>query len=261
VYIYEIVLPGTWLDYEDKDWSWKIEGLLRHLEGQFYEANLTMNMFLHSLQVNKPKHSKEQWDADSQRRIEIRQLVEEKYGGRFNHENWESVQSETEILFKREQWQAGRLPREFEHNQPFIYARSFLYAIDSFDKFLKVLSATDGVPSEISTQYDELGKAFPALRGVRNTAQHMEDRARGLGAGTNPKPLDLKPIDNNMVKAPGGVLMLNCLNGTKYGNTMADGHYGEVDVSPSSMDALHAIFQQVIALFKWKGSQRHLPSL
>jgi len=261
VYIYEITLPGTWLDYEDRDWSWTIEGLLRHLEGQFYEANLSMNMFLHSLQSNKPNHSMEQWEADSRRRNEIRQMVEEKYGGRFKHENWEAVHNETEVIFKREQWQAGRLPREFEHNQPFIFARSFLYAIDSFDKFLKVLSKTDGVPNVITTLYDEFGKAFPDLRGVRNTAQHMEDRARGLGAGRNPQPLDLKPVDNQMVKASSGALMLNCLNGTKYGNTMADGHYGEVDVSPPSMEALHSIFQQVLTSFKWKGSQRHLPSL
>jgi len=42
-----------------------------------------------------------------------------------------------------------------------------------------------------------------------------------------------------MVSAPnGGLLILNSLNGAKYGSTMADGHYGEVDVSPESMERL-----------------------
>lgn len=48
MYIYEIVKPGTWLESEDREWSWEIEGILRSLEGQFYEANLALNMFLHT---------------------------------------------------------------------------------------------------------------------------------------------------------------------------------------------------------------------
>ena len=89
----------------------------------------------------------------------------------------------------------------------------------------------------------------------------MEDRSRGLGAGRNPKPPELKPIDNQIIKAEGGALVLKCLNGTKYGNAMADGHYGEVDVSPESMSALCEIFQDVLDAFSWKGSKSHLPSI
>ncbi|MGD6735326.1 hypothetical protein ACP5PY_02660 [Photobacterium leiognathi subsp. mandapamensis] len=55
--------------------------------------------------------------------------------------------------------------------------------------------------------------------------------------------------------------MLNCLNGTKYGNTMADGHYGEVDVSPASMEALRSVFQRLLEAFPWKGPKVHLPSV
>jgi hypothetical protein len=108
--------------------------------------------------------------------------------------------------------------------------------------------------------YTRFSIAFPHLRGVRNSSQHMEDRSRGLGAGRNPKPLELKPIDNGLIKSEGGALVLNSLNGTKYGNTMADGHYGEVDVSPASMEALNAIFQDILNAFTWKGSKCHLPS-
>ncbi|WP_419207036.1 hypothetical protein ACN08N_19845 [Photobacterium leiognathi subsp. mandapamensis] len=92
----------------------------------------------------------------------------------------------------------------------------------------------------------------------------MEDRSRGLGAGRRgqpPQPLELKPIDNGMVKSENGALMLNCLNGTKYGNTMADGHYGEVDVSPASMEALRSVFQRLLEAFPWKGPKVHLPSV
>tara|TARA_R110002167_G_C12469549_1_gene633507 strand:- start:100 stop:732 length:633 start_codon:yes stop_codon:yes gene_type:complete len=205
-------------------------------------------------------HSKEQWEAESNRRSEIQREVEKKYDNTHDHEIWDEIRLETEIIFKREQWQLGKLPREFQHNQAFMHARAFLYALDSFDKFLNVLKKQTNVPSALEEMYTRFGIAFPHLRGVRNSSQHMEDRSRGLGAGRNPKPLELKPIDNGLIKSEGGALVLNSLNGTKYGNTMADGHYGEVDVSPASMEALNAIFQDILNAFAWKGSKCHLPS-
>jgi hypothetical protein len=165
------------------------------------------------------------------------------------------------VTFKREQWQAGRLPREFEHNQAFMHARSFLYALDLFDKFLNVLKSQPNAPEKIPELHERFGASFPDLRLVRNTVQHMEDRSRGLGAGRNPKPLDLRPVDNQLIKAEGGALILNCLNGTKYGNTMSDGHYGEIDVSPESMKSLCSIFQEVLDSFEWKGPKNHLPNI
>jgi len=49
-----------------------------------------------------------------------------------------------------------------------------------------------------------------------------------------------------MIHAPGGVLALNNLNGSRYGSTMNDGHYGEVDVSPESMEKLRCILGDVL---------------
>lgn len=261
MYIFEITKPGTWLATDDREWSWEIEGILRNLEGQFYEANLALNMFLHTITRDRSHSSSEQWETDANRKAEIRREIESKYGEPYAQGDWDEVQFHTEVAFKREQWQAGRMPREFEHNQAFMHARSFLYALDLFDKFLNVLVSQPGVPEVISVVYEKFGASFSDLRQVRNTAQHMEDRSRGLGAGRNPKPLDLKPIDNQMIKSDGGALVLNCLNGTKYGNTMADGHFGEVDVSPESMEALRSIFQEILDSFEWKGPKSHLPSI
>ena len=261
MYVFEITKPGTWLESEDRDKGWKIEQLLRHLESQFYEANLALNLFISFLNRKRQTDPREQWEADANRRSEISRQLEQKYSSNTSREVWDQLHFETEVVFKREQWQKGRLPREFEHNEGFIYARAFLYALDAFDKFLSVLSKEDGVPEAITGLHGQLGEQFADLRGVRNTAQHLEDRARGLGAGRNPRPLDLQPIENQMINAPnGGVLMLNCLNGTKYGSTMADGHYGEVDVSPDSMGKLQGIFQEVLNAFHWRGPKQHCPS-
>ncbi|MGD6735322.1 hypothetical protein ACN08N_19815 [Photobacterium leiognathi subsp. mandapamensis] len=167
MYIFEIVKPGTWLESEDRDWNWEIEGILRSLECQFYEANLALNMFLHTLQRDRTSPSTEQWEADANRRSEIRREVEQKYENPYDHSVWDEIHLETGIIFKREQWQSGKLPREFEHNQVFMHARAFLYALDSFDKFLRVLKNQSKVPPKVSELHDEIGTCFPDLRGVR----------------------------------------------------------------------------------------------
>lgn len=262
MYVFEIITPGTWLDGEDRTWSWKVENLLQSLKSQYFEANLALNLFIAASSTRPSFAEPDNWKRDSQRRREIRQEIEREYGGFTGHEHWDDIHFETEVRFKREKWSNGGQPREFEHNLPFVYARAFLYALDSFDKFLGVLSREEGVSVVVAQLHAQISEAFPDLRGVRNTAQHLEDRSRALGAGRNPKPLDLKPVENKMVNAPnGGVLILNSLNGSKYGSTMADGHYGEVDVSPESMERLQNILQNTLELFKWHGPKQHEPSV
>lgn len=262
MFVFEITTPGTWLDYEDSDWSWRIQNQLRSLESQFFEANAALNLFFHSRAVRPSFANRDNWERDSERRSEIQRAVEQERGVTMSCDDWEAIRFETEIRFKREQWSNGRVPREFEHNHPFMYARAFLYALDAFDKFLGVLAKESNVPAPIAAFHAQIVKAFPDLRGVRNTAQHLEDRARGLGSGREPKPLDLKPIANNFINAPGGgVLVLNSLSGTRYGSTMSDGHYGEIDVAPEAMQHLQAILEGVLQSFKWRGPRQHAPSV
>ena len=260
MFIFEIITPGTWLDSDDRDWTWRIEGQLRSLGSQFFEANAALHLFA-SAQATRPSFpGREMWERDSQRRAEIQRLVEQELSGLMSHENWETIHFESEVRFKREKWANGGIPREFEHNLPFIYARAFLYALDAFDKFLGVLAKEPNVPPRVAQLHEQIATNFPDLRGVRNSSHHLEDRSRGLGAGRNPQPLELKPISNNLINAPGGALVLNCLNGSKYGATMADGHYGEIDVSPESMQRLQSVLQELLSLFRWRGPKQHAPS-
>jgi len=259
MFVFEIVVPGTWLDYEDQNWSWEIEGQIRNLQSQFFEANAALNFFMRTQRMKPSFVNPETWEHDSQRRQEIQQIIELERAGKSTHDKLNEVRFEVEVRFKREQWSSGRMPREFEQSAPSLYARAFLYALDAFDKFLAVLSKSKNIPVELIKLHQRMALAFPHLRAVRNSVQHLEDRARSLGVGG--KPLDLKPINNNLVNAPGGgVLILNCLNGSSYGSTMSDGHYGEVDVSPESMTKLQDILQAVLQVFKWKGPRQHAPS-
>ena len=261
MFVFEIVTPGTWLDCDDIDWTWRVQNQLRSLESHFFEANAALNLFVNAQSIRPSSASRENWERDSQRRSEIRHTLEQERGGSQSGRDWDGIQFETEVRFKREKWSNGEVPRAFENNLPFIYARAFLYALDAFDKFLCTLMKEVNIPDEVAIYHAQIAEVFPNLRGVRNTAQHLEDRSRGLGAGRNPKPLDLKPIQNGLINAAGGgVLALNCLNGSRYGSTMSDGHYGEVDVSPESMKRLQQIFEGIVQSFRWRGPKQHAPS-
>lgn len=257
--IYEITTPGTWLDYEDHEWTHEIDSLLYGLKSQFYDANIALNLFLSDREISRKHVHGTDWEANHQRKMELRTLVEQELG-RPSHDGWEDVSFEVDLRFKREKWASGQVPREFEHGLPFIHARAFLQALDMFGKLLKVLSEQPNVPVPLKDFPQQFDAAFPHLRAVRNSVQHLEDRSRGLGAGSKPKPLDLQPITNSMIHAPqGNVLALNNLNGSRYGCTMADGHYGEVDVSAESMEIIQKLLQGTLDAFKWRGTKHHQP--
>ncbi|MCE9931933.1 hypothetical protein, partial [Obesumbacterium proteus] len=175
------------------------------------------------------------------------------------YEDYGKVLAEVDVRLQKEKWSKGIVPVKHRHRFVFLYAKSFLYALDTIDKFLKVLSEENGAPEIIKKLHAKFGDDFPDLRGVRNSAQHLEDRARGLGAGKLPKPLQLQPVDNGFVVAPQGALMLSNLLGTKLGYTMANGYYGEVDISEESMSKITSILQEVFNSFTWKGAPQHLP--
>ncbi|MEY4730897.1 MAG: hypothetical protein RL020_2055 [Pseudomonadota bacterium] len=257
MFVFDILIPGTWLDYDDRDWAWNIQNQLESLKDQFFQANVALNLF-NSVSSIQPAFSKAgDGLSDFLQRSEIQRVVEKEHEGFSSDE----IEFETKVRFNREKWTSGRVPREFEHVLPFIYARTFVYALDAFGKFLEVLGKEANVPEKIVELHEQFVADFPYLRGVRNTAQHLEDRARGLGAGKAPKPLDLQPITNNIINAPdGGVLVLGNLNGSRYGSTMSDGHYGEIDVSLKSMRSLQKILLEVIQSFKWHGPKEHAPS-
>lgn len=200
MYIFEIVIPGVWLDYEDREWAFKTQGQLDFLKSHFFTANAALNLFVNAQSIEPSFPTSDSWLRDSQRRSEIQSDIERERGRCGSREAFEKIRIETDIRFKREKWSNGSKPREFEHGLSFIYARAFLYALDAFDKFLGVLAKQEHIPDQVSKLQAQFLAAFPNLRQVRNTAQHLEDRSRGLGVGR--KELELKPISNGAIHAP-----------------------------------------------------------
>lgn len=260
--IYEIVQPGDSLNLANQQSAWELESVLRSLKDEFYEANLALNLFLNSCGIDVA-YSYDDFEVRVERQSEIRKEIEAKrgVGNSFDFELSREIDFETDIIYKREKWHEGHVPKEFQRKLVFTYAKNFLYALDAFGKFLKVLSENTHAPSDIAVIYKEFTRAFPDVTGIRNTTQHMEDRVRGLkGMGENKKPISLQPLDNGLINSPTGALVFNSLLGTKYMSIMADGNCGEVDVSPHSMTKLQDIFQRTLDAFSWTGSKRHFPA-
>lgn len=255
MWIFELVRPGTWLELPDQDNKMDIETILLYLQTEFFEANLALNLFSQAIQ-RLPVPSQDEWEAVNRRRSEIRQALE----AELENSDQGEISFQTDVILKHEQWQNGKVPSLFENRKVFIYAKAFLSALDTFGKFLGVLEGISGVPAEeISSIHVDFNQHFPDLRKVVNSNRHKEDRSRGLGVSKNSKMV-LQPIQNDFIHAPaGGVLLLDTLNGSRYGNTTADGIYGEVDVSRDSMEKLQSILQRIYNSFSWKGAREHLP--
>ncbi len=54
--------------------------------------------------------------------------------------------------------------------------------------------------------------------------------------------------------------MLNALNGNRFGCTMSDGHYGEVEISPQALQLLSTLLHEVLQCFQRRGPVQHAPS-
>lgn len=259
---FELQFPGTWIELPDQQAAWEIQTQLSLVEGAFAEATIALILFEQSQRDATAHQSREDWEADAQRRSELSCAIESEErapGVWFDPVQWDQTRERVERQLMHEKWERGILPRQLRHHIPFIYAKSFLYAADRIGKVLARLAERADLPADAQGACKEFYTSFPSLREVRNSAQHVEDRARGLGKAS--KPLDLKPIENSMISAPGGsALVIDSLNGNHFGATMADGHYGEVEVSAASLATIRQHIEAVHEALPWRGPRRLFPT-
>ncbi|MEO4174595.1 hypothetical protein [Acinetobacter pittii] len=233
-----------------------MESLIEHLISSFFEANHILILFKKCFpredEVNELSD-----EVKTSLKERLRTLIER------DHPEYDSSTVEHLInlnlpLFeKRYRWKEGELPRSFKRNLPHFYAKSFVFALDNFQKSLKVISLIPNLPNhlEIERILKEFDGHFIHLRGVRNSAHHMEDRIRGLGPynkrlGKKEK-IKPKPIDEHGIKADGGAMLINCLLNNNYSFTNDDGSLGKVEISELSMSVFQKCLQQLLNSFKW----------
>lgn len=259
-HIVELTYPGTWLKDTDRDWARDVELVLGQISSLVAEAALALSLFEQALMELAATHSQRQKGPTSGPRPNGLQEVIER--GEVDLSSGAAELrwiGETERETRRAAWRTGQLPDSYRHHLPFVYARSYLFAMDRLDRLVNALADMARMPQTVVEAPRELRRLMPDLRGVRNSAAHVEDRIRGLDR--RGRALDLKPIENRFISAPnGGVLAIENLCGNQFGSTMDDGSYGEVEVSADALQKVGALVQQVIDAFEWTGPPRFEPS-
>lgn len=265
MYIFELIKPGTWLAGEDREFNWKIQKILTDLESCFYEANTSLNLFQHQLEQQNayynselnPTFDKEKWQCELNREREIEDNICRKTGLN-SFTDREEVRFLVSTQIKKEKWENGNMPRDLFSPIILIYAKSFIYALDTIEKFLRGLKQIEGTPEQCNEIHTQMIQSFPTLTKIRNTTQHIDERSQGIG--TNGKKMKLHPIESDFIKSDGETLVLSSLFGNKFGCTLGNGHYGEIEVSPESLVKLRDIIQLTFDSFTWIGPKQHLPN-
>jgi hypothetical protein len=262
MWVAQLRYPGAWIEGMSRDDAFRAQSLLSTAEDALADAALSLTFFE---ACRATPHGPKRWEQRRAREQELRARVSAKYESQLGDvpesERWiallpmrEAIESEAKMLV----WQEGDLPESYEGRLPFLHPRGFLFALDTLANLLRVMAKEAWAPAPLRTIKDDWMIAFPELKHVRDTAHHVEDRVRGLDR--DGKPLQLGPLVNEMINAPnGGVLLIDSLMNNRYGCTLADGTYGEVEISGISLAAAIAIVQRAIEAFQWRGPERFVP--
>ena len=113
-----------------------------------------------------------------------------------------------------------------------LYARCFVYALDAAGQLIRVLQEYDQLPSSARRQCKRYLSQFVAVRDLRNSLQHIEDRLRGLGRGGVP--------------LPGPLIVLGGFIDNRFGSTTEDGRYVEIEMSNSVLAQACAIVEDLL---------------
>lgn len=257
--ILEICLPGTSVVDAAGAPDRAVSNAMMLAANTFVEANIALNCFSG---LRRNGGSQEFWEQANFIFEERRRISMDRYrsrGGNFETDHFAEM-AEVERQLRSEFFAAGRLPSGFSASGAFLHAKSFVSSIDSIEKLLGTVATGAGGNQSICETYNRFSLILPHLRGVRNSAQHVEDRSRSIGRGG--RPMVLQPVENRAIVAPeGGALIIGMLNGSRLGYTMADGHYGEVDVSEATLENVRQIVQGMANNLTWSGPAMFFPTL
>lgn len=265
MYIANIEYPGTRIKSENDNKGFELNNLLSSMETHIADMAINLTMFEEAVQQSSARCNH---DAEWERDRKLRQNAESEYKSKLPtnvdiYQNYDFHRNEIEKYVREEKLKIGIVPQSYKHRFVFIHAHSFMSSADSFSKFLNVFAIESELP-EIKTIIDEFNTNLPALRKVRNSAQHSEDRSRGYGKPADvhkKKKMDLKPMNNGMVKSGSGVLALSCLNGNRLGYTVDDGSYQEFEISINTLAYITEVFQKTLNVLDWHGPVQLKPHI
>lgn len=249
MHIAEVIYPGTWLDLPDRDLAFELEGMLRNLEGRVAEAAIALTMFESS--ISSRIDPRADWERDAQIRQEIEDELRAEVGEVY-FRDFDRYRLESERRALRKKAELGVAPRTYSHKLPFIHAHSFVYAVDSFGKFLDELCDYEAIPQGVSEARDEFDRRLPMVRKIRNSAIHLEDRSRRYASARDKRKGKRMEVQ--------GFLGLSNLEGNFLCYTVEDGTYQKIAICQATLQVLVETVNKVLHAFPWKGPPHVAPS-
>jgi hypothetical protein len=240
-----------------------IQMVIHLFETHLADAAVSLSWFEESrLVMGNRRPAREEWEQRAAKARAIEAEVEKRIPeGLPPQEAWaarEALRDAATSEARRGEWSRGCVPETYAFRVPFIHAHSFLFALVGILKALRAIEGMAAAPAPARTAAKRVAGLFPTAVGIRDSAHHVEERARGLKRGG--KPIELKPIETGPIRAPAGALMLSMLNGNRLGYTMDDGAYGELEVSRETLKSAQVIMQEVLDAFAWKGPATTVPT-
>lgn len=119
-----------------------------------------------------------------------------------------------------------------------IYAKMFVYSLNSITEILKVFKKYSNLPHDVLVLVSEYKSIFGNIKHIRDSATHIENRGRAL--------------DKNGNIIPASLIVLGGFNERRYEFTGSDGKCYGVEISESTLLLAHRILQSIINAFKWE---------
>jgi hypothetical protein len=270
LYVFELTWPGTRLEDLPDQVASDVEKMLYLLESALADAAVSLGLFEAEQAAAVARHAqhREGWEQKRAAQAALAAQFESQLAPDLPpEERWrldEQTRERARIEAKRARWRGGQLPDAYaKHRLPFLHAKSCLYALDTIAKVIRTLGRCRACRRESLRLRPTSSLGFPTLVAIRNSAHHPEDRIRGVrgGRGGRETPIVAQPIllRNAMYAPGGGVIVLDFLNDNRYGGTLADGTYAEVEISAGTVTGAQQLIQQVLDAFSWRGPRPHKP--
>jgi hypothetical protein len=210
----------------------------------------------------------EEWRRESERH-RAREAELEAAGGLVwgapdHFERSEQIREHVRREVLREKWEREGGPETYRRRLVFIHARSFVTTLAVLQRSLIPLCEYDFEPeakAAVESARDGFAFALPGLKDVRDSTTHVEDRIRGQERFG--RKMQTQPLTNGVIHAPNGApMIIEMLNDSCYGGTIANGTYAEVEVTDAATETARVAVQAVFDALPWRpGHTLHEPSL
>jgi hypothetical protein len=253
----ELTYPGSRIDHSDAVLTHKAQTHLMMLELALADAAVALEQFSEALHVVLEPHTRQRdrMAAVAAERQKEREVFVEKHHRMpdFDEEAELSVEGDKRALAVL--LESGQWPELYLCRLPFLYASAFLYALDRIAGFLKQLDGYQLYANVGYSAFDSFVTYFPGFRDLRNTAAHADERIDEFTSGK----LLPDAVTTGGIRSSGVNLLFENLSGRRFGSTLRNGQYGEVDVSVESLFAARDVLQTAIEQIPWAGPAKVTP--